>query len=120
MEAFCDEFYNLFEFLNINQFQNLSHMDRHLHGALIQIYEWYKDVNNKGKSYGSSWIKKDLVRKLNLSEEEAAELFSKLLHGDYLVPHEVHVDGNIYYGYRVNQDHPQVRTVIRIAGYRVG
>ncbi|MFD1396554.1 NYN domain-containing protein [Kroppenstedtia eburnea] len=120
LEAFCDEFYNLFEFLNISQFQNLSHMDRHLHGALIQIYEWYKDVNNKGKSYGSSWIKKDLVRKLNLTEEEAAELFSRLLHGDYLVPHEVHVDGNIYYGYRVNQDHPQVRTVIRIAGYRVG
>jgi uncharacterized LabA/DUF88 family protein len=119
METFCDVCYNLFEFLNIPQFQNLSQMDRLLQDAIIQIYEWYEDPNNSDKSYGSSWIKKDLQRKLNLSETDANHMFTKLVHGKYLQPHEITVDRNTYYGYRVNLEHPQVRTVIRIAGYRV-
>jgi len=120
LDAFCDQIYNLFDFLHIPHFQNLSRMDRFLQGAVLQIYEWYKDVNNIGKSYGSSWIKKDHVRKLNLNEEEAAGLFTRLVQGDYLRPVEVAVDGNTYYGYHVNESHPQVRKVIRIAGYQVG
>ncbi|PTX58319.1 uncharacterized LabA/DUF88 family protein [Melghirimyces profundicolus] len=120
LDAFCDRFYNLFDFLNIPQFQNLSRMDRLLQGALVQIYEWYKDVNNAGKSYGSSWIRKDLMRKLNLTEEEAGDLFARLLQGNYLEPFEVTVNGNTYFGYHVNQSHPQVRKIIRIAGYQVG
>ncbi|MFC4076955.1 NYN domain-containing protein [Salinithrix halophila] len=119
MEDFCDEVHNLFDFLHIRQFQNLSQMDRMLHDALVQIYEWYDDPNNSGKSYGSSWIRKDMVKKFNLHEEEAASLFNKLVQGKYLEPYEITVDSNIYYGYRVNMEHPQVRKVLRIAGYRV-
>ncbi|OYD08950.1 NYN domain-containing protein [Paludifilum halophilum] len=119
IHEFCDKTHNLFNFLNISQFQNLSRMDRLVQDALIQIYEWYEDPNNSGKSYGSTWIKKDLNRKLNLTEGEANQLFAKLLQGRYLEPYEISVDGNIYYGYYVNLQHPQVRTVVRIAGYRV-
>ncbi|SFS66121.1 NYN domain-containing protein [Marininema halotolerans] len=119
MEDFCDEVYNLFDFLHIRQFQNLSQMDRLVHDGLVQIYEWYQDPNNSGKSYGASWIRKDLVKRFGISEEDAASLFNKLVHGRYLEPYEIAVDGNIYYGYQVNMEHPQVRKVLRIAGYRV-
>lgn len=119
LHEFCDEIHNLFNFLNISQFQNLSRMDRLVQNALIQIYEWYEDPNNLGKSYGSTWIKKDLMRKMNLMEGEASQLFSKLLQGRYLEPYEIEVEGNIYYGYHVNLQHPQARTIIRIAGYTV-
>ncbi|MCS1350145.1 NYN domain-containing protein [Mechercharimyces sp. CAU 1602] len=120
LPEFCDEAHNLFEFLNIPQFQNLSQLDRLVQNAVIQIYEWYQDPNNSGKSYGSTWIKKDFMRKFHLSETEANQLFAKLLRGRYLEPYEIEVDQNIYYGYKVNLDHPQVRLVVKIAGYKVG
>jgi hypothetical protein len=117
---FCDQVHNLFEFLNIPQLQNLSRLDRMLQNAVIQIYEWYEDPNNAGKSYGSNWIKKDLMRKFHIDETEANQLFAKMIRGRFLEPYEIVVDGNIYYGYKVNLDHPQVRTIVKIAGYMVG
>lgn len=117
---FCDRIYNLFEFLHIPQFQNLSQMDRLVQNAIIHIYEWYEDPNNFDKSYGSSWIKKDLMRKFRLSDTEANDLFSRLVRGRYLEPYEIGVDGKKFYGYRTNMEHPQVRLIVKIAGYMVG
>lgn len=120
MPEFCDQVYNLFEFLNIPQLQNLSRVDRMLQNAVIQIYEWYEDPNNVDKSYGSNWIKKDLMRKFHIDEREANQLFARMVRGRYLEPYEIVVDGNIYYGYKVNLEHPQVRKIVKIAGYMVG
>lgn len=120
LPEFCDKTHNLFQFLNIPQYQNLSQLDRLIQNAVVQIYEWYEDPNNSGKSYGSTWIKKDFMRKLHISDVEANHLFTKLLRGKYLEPYEIAVDGNIYYGYKVNLANHQVRMVVKIAGYMVG
>ncbi|MEN9406568.1 MAG: hypothetical protein RLZ12_852 [Bacillota bacterium] len=119
IHEFCDCIYNLFEFLNINEFKNLSHMDHIMHNAVIQVYEWYLDINNTGKSYGSTWIKNDFSRKLCISEIEAGHLFNKLLKGKYILPYEIELGGKIYYGYKVNLHHAQVQMIIKIAGYKV-
>ncbi|MDN4595308.1 NYN domain-containing protein [Polycladomyces subterraneus] len=120
LPEFCDRIYNLFEFLHIPQFQNLSQMDRLVQSAIIHIYEWYEDPNNFDKSYGSSWIKKDFMRKFRLSDAEANDLFTRLVRGRYLEPYEIGVDGKKFYGYRTNMEHPQVRLIVKIAGYMVG
>ena len=60
------------------------------------------------------------MRKLHISDVEANHLFTKLLRGKYLEPYEITVDGNIYYGYKVNLANHQVRMVVKIAGYMVG
>jgi uncharacterized LabA/DUF88 family protein len=119
LHEFCDHTYNLFEFLNINQFQNLSQMDRMVHNAVLQVYEWYRDPNNTGKSYGSTWIKNDFMRKFHLPELEANHLFNKLLKAKLIVPYEILIDHNVYYGYKVNLNHPQVQMIVKIAGYKV-
>ncbi|MGA9175406.1 MAG: NYN domain-containing protein [Thermoactinomyces sp.] len=119
LHEFCDNTHNLFEFLNIHQFQNLSRVDRLIHNAVVQIYEWYHDPNNIGKSYGSTWIKNDFMRKFHLDELEANQLFTKLLKGKYIIPVEIEMDSKIYYGYKVNLTHPQVQTMVKIAGYKV-
>lgn len=119
IHEFCDNIYNLFDFLNINKFQSLSHMDRLMHNAVIQIYEWYRDPNNTGKSYGSTWIKNDFSRKICISELEANHLFNRLLKGKHISPYEIELDGKIYYGYKVNMHHPQVQMIVKIAGYKV-
>ncbi|WP_124728012.1 NYN domain-containing protein [Staphylospora marina] len=116
---FCDHTHNLFKFLNIDQFQKMSGVDRLIQQAVLHIYEWYRDPGNLGKSYGSTWIKKDLARKFRLDELEASQLFQRLLKGKYITPVEVEIDRRTYYGYRVNLDHPQVRTIVKIAGYKV-
>lgn len=119
LEEFCDCTYNLFEFLNIQQFQNLTQLDRLIHNAVVQIYEWYRDPNNTGKSYGSTWIKNDFMRKFHLDDLEANHLFTRLLKGKYVIPYEIDCDERIYYGYKVNLTHPQVQLMVKIAGYKV-
>jgi uncharacterized LabA/DUF88 family protein len=116
---FCDHTHNLFDFLNIGQFQNLSRIDRLLHNAVLQIYEWYRDPSNMGKSYGSTWIKNDLMRKFRLDELEANQLFNKLLKGKYITSVEIEIDQRTYYGYKANLEHPQVQMMVKIAGYMV-
>jgi len=119
LHEFCDDIHNLFEFLNIHQFQNLSSLDRMIHHAIVQIYEWYHDPNNIGKSYGSTWIKNDFMRKFQIDDLEANQLFTRLLKGKYIIPVEIECDNKTYYGYKVNLTHPQVQTMVKIAGYKV-
>jgi uncharacterized LabA/DUF88 family protein len=119
LHEFCDNTHNLFEFLNIREFQTLSRVDRLIHNAVVQIYEWYHDPNNIGKSYGSTWIKNDFMRKFHVTDLEANELFTKLLKGKYIVPVEIEMDDKTYYGYKVNLSHPQVQLMVKIAGYKV-
>ena len=119
LHEFCDYTHNLFEFLNINEFQNLTQLDRLVHNAVVQIYEWYHDPNNIGKSYGSTWIKNDFMRKFHLDEIEANQLFAKLLKGKFIVPVEIEMEDKTYYGYKVNLNHSQVQTMVKIAGYKV-
>jgi uncharacterized LabA/DUF88 family protein len=119
LHEFCDQTHNLFEFLNINEFQNLTRLDRLIHNAVVQIYEWYHDPNNIGKSYGSTWIKNDFMRKFHLDEMEANQLFTKLLKGKFIVPVEIEMEDKTYYGYKVNLNHSQVQTMVKIAGYKV-
>jgi uncharacterized LabA/DUF88 family protein len=119
LHEFCDDTHDLFEFLNIHQFHNLSQLDRLIHNAVIQIYEWYHDPNNMGKSYGSTWMKNDFVRKLHLSEMEANQLFARLLKAKYVLPVEIAQEEKTYYGYKVNLNHSQVQMMVKIAGYKV-
>ncbi|MBD1370954.1 NYN domain-containing protein [Hazenella sp. IB182357] len=119
LHEFCDDTHNLFEFLNIHHFQNLSSLDRLIHNAVVHIYEWYHDPNNRGKSYGSTWIKNDFVKKFHVSEIEANQLFTKLLKGKYISPIEIEMEARVYYGYKVNLGHPQVEMIVKIAGYKV-
>lgn len=119
LHEFCDYTHNLFEFLNIHQFQNLSQIDRIVHNAIVQLYEWYEDPNNNGKSYGSTWIKNDFMKKFHIDELEANHVFNRLLKGKYIIPYEIFIDRNVYYGYKVNLSHPQVQMIVKIAGYKV-
>jgi uncharacterized LabA/DUF88 family protein len=119
LHEFCDKTHNLFEFLNIRQFRNMSQVDRLMHNAVLQIYEWYHDPNNTGKSYGSTWIKNDFMRKYHLDELESNQLFARLLKGKFILPVEVTMEEKTYYGYKVNLEHPQVQTIVKIAGYKV-
>lgn len=119
LHKFCDQAYDLFDFLKINEFQNLTQIERKVHDAVIQIYEWYRDPNNKGKSYGSTWIKNDFIRKFHMDELEANQLFSRMLKEKYLMPYEIEIDFKTYYGYKVNLTHPQVQMMVKIAGYKV-
>ncbi|WP_131924392.1 NYN domain-containing protein [Hazenella coriacea] len=119
LHEFCDHTHNLFQFLNIHQFQTLSQMDRLTYNAVVQIYEWYRDPNNTGKSYGSTWIKNDLIRKFHLNELEANQLFTRLVRGKFILPVEIELDERTYYGYKVNLNHPQVQMMVKIAGYKV-
>jgi 2-keto-4-pentenoate hydratase len=42
-----------------------------------------------------------------------------LLKGKYIIPVEIEMDSKTYYGYKVNLTHPQVQTMVKIAGYKV-
>lgn len=119
LQEFCDQSHNLLEFLNIDKLTSNTQIDRLIHNAVIQIYEWYRDPNNIGKSYGSTWIKNDLSRKFRLGEAESNHLFTRLVKGKYLLPYEIEIDSKIYYGYKVNLAHPQVQMMVKIAGYKV-
>ncbi|RAL25675.1 NYN domain-containing protein [Thermoflavimicrobium daqui] len=118
LHEFCDKTHNLFEFLGINKLHNLQ-FDHLVHNAVVQIYEWYRDPNNTGKSYGSTWIKNDFLRKLHISEVEANHLFTRLVKGKYLIPYEIEMDEKVFYGYKVNLAHPQVQMMVKIAGYNI-
>ncbi|SFI98546.1 NYN domain-containing protein [Thermoflavimicrobium dichotomicum] len=118
LHEFCDKTHNLFEFLGIDKLHNLQ-FDHLVHNAVVQIYEWYRDPNNAGKSYGSTWIKNDFLRKLHISEVEANHLFTRLVKGKYLIPYEIEMDDKVFYGYKVNLGHPQVQMMVKIAGYNI-
>ncbi|WP_052807408.1 NYN domain-containing protein [Risungbinella massiliensis] len=119
LQEFCDESYNLLEFLHMEEMDDFSQLDRLIHNSVIQVYEWYRDPNNIGKSYGSTWIKNDFARKFQLSEMEAGHLFTRLVKGKYLLPYEITVSDKVYYGYKVNLEQPQAQMMIKIAGYKV-
>lgn len=119
LQEFCDKSYNLLEFLHVEELDNFSQLDRLIHNAVVQVYEWYRDPNNIGKSYGSTWIKNDFARKFHLSEMEAGHLFTRLVKGKYLLPYEITVQDKVYYGYKVNLENPQVQMMVKIAGYKV-
>ncbi len=118
LHEFCDKTHNLFDFLEIDKLHNLQ-FDHLVHNAVVQIYEWYRDPNNTGKSYGSTWIKNDFLRKLHIGEVEANHLFTRLVKGKYLIPYEIEMDEKVFYGYKVNLSHPQVQTMVKIAGYNI-
>lgn len=119
LQEFCDQSYNLLEFLHVEEMDDFSQLDRLIHNAVVQVYEWYRDPNNIGKSYGSTWIKNDFARKFQLSEMESSHLFTRLVKGKYLLPYEITVADKVFYGYKVNLDHPQAQMMIKIAGYKV-
>lgn len=119
IQEFCDQSHNILEFLNIEKMNDYAQIDRIMHNAVLQIYEWYRDPNNIGKSYGSTWIKNDLARKFHLSELESNHLFTRLVKGKYLLPYEIEIEEKIFYGYKVNLTHPQVQMIVKIAGYKV-
>jgi uncharacterized LabA/DUF88 family protein len=119
LQEYCDQAHNLLEFLNVEKLSAMSQVDRLIHNSVVQIYEWYRDPNNIGKSYGSTWIKNDISRKFHLDEVESNHLFNRLVKGKYLLPYEIEIQDKIFYGYKVNLTHPQVQMMVKIAGYKV-
>jgi uncharacterized LabA/DUF88 family protein len=43
------------------------------------ISDWYKNPQNLNKSYGFSWLKKDIAEKCNLSEQYASEIINLMI-----------------------------------------
>lgn len=77
LDIYCDFSCDITELLNI---QSMKDEQQCLFDTIVQmVIDFYKDSRNIGKTYGFSWLKKNITEKCNVSEDYASELINIML-----------------------------------------
>lgn len=82
LDIYCDFSCDIIELLNI---QSIQDEQQRLFNAIVDmVVNFYKDDRNQGKTYGFSWLRKDISENCNVSEDYAGELINSMFDNNML------------------------------------